>query len=173
MYKKKNVKLTDWLKIIPFFAPFGFCAVKLLKINSTIPEKLYKNIWKYNSYLTTAWVFDDPLEVFSIEKSKRIYSDIRNGYYTLPIVLLLDKISEEEKIFFEKTFGKDEHVEEIVELLKRKGIEKECFNIVREYHKKAMEELKAFWNPHYDKKLRYIIRAYSYLRATKLGCDFI
>lgn len=173
MYKKKNVTINDWLKIIPFFAPFGFCSVKLLKINSTIPEKLYKHIWKYNSYLTIAWVFDDPLEVFSIEKSKRIYSDIRNGYYTLPIVLLLDKMDEDEKTFFEKRFGKEEHVSDILELLKRKKIEEECFNIVRDYHKKAMEELKAFWNPNYDKELRYIIRAYSYLRATKLSCDFI
>ncbi|MCS7123711.1 MAG: polyprenyl synthetase family protein [Candidatus Aenigmarchaeota archaeon] len=173
MYKKKNVTINDWLKLIPFFAPFGFCAVKLLKINSKIPKKLYKNIYKYNTYITIAWVFDDPLEVFSLEKSKKIYSDIRNGYYTLPIVLLLDKMNEREKTFFEKTFGKEEHVEEILALLKRKEIEKECFNIVRNYHKKAMKELKVFWNSGYNEKLKHIIRAYSYLRATKLGCDFI
>jgi geranylgeranyl pyrophosphate synthase len=173
MYKKKNVTVNDWLRIIPYFAPFGFCAVKLVKINSTIPEELYNNLYKYNKYLTVAWVFDDPLEIFSVEKSKKIYSDIRNGYYTLPIVLLLNKMNEKERVIFEKMFGKEEYVQGIIELLKKNNIQEECLNVVKDYYKKAMENLKAFWNDRYDEKLRHIIKAYSYLRATQLKCDFI
>jgi len=173
MYRKKSVTVDDWLRIIPYFAPFGFCAVKLVKINSTIPEKLYKNLYNYNKYLTIAWVFDDPLEIFTLEKSKKIYSDIRNGYYTLPIVLLLNKMNEKERTIFEKMFGKEEYVEDIIELLKKNNIQEKCLDIVKGYYKKAMEYLKAFWNHQYDEKLKHIIKAYSYLKATQLKCDFI
>jgi len=173
MYRRKNVTIDDWLRIVPYFAPFGFCAVKLVKINSTITEELYKNLYMYNRYLTIAWVFDDPLEIFTLEKSKKIYSDIRNGYYTLPIVLLLNEMNEKEKTIFDKMFGKEEYVEDIIELLKKYSIREKCLDIVKGYYKKAMEYLKAFWNPQYDEKLKHIIKAYSYLRATQLRCDFI
>ena len=66
----------------------------------------------------------------------------------------------------------------IIELLQKYKIKEKCFQIVKAYHKKAMKYLKIFWEREKEKcknepALLPILRAYSYLRATKLKCDFL
>jgi len=168
-YIKKKSDIERYISLVPYYTPFGYAIAKLLKFTK-IDRKRWKYYYLFNKYHSISWFFDDPLEVFSTEKNKKTYSDIRNGYYVLPILLLLEKLNDEELRIFEENFGKqdDEHAEKIVMLLKKYNIEQECYEYVKKYHELGQKYLRKFWDDSYSNLLRKSILAYTYLRTTKL-----
>jgi len=168
-YIKKRSDIEKYISLVPYYTPFGYAIAKLLKFTN-IDKKRWKYYYLFNKYHSISWFFDDPLEVFSTEKSKKTYSDIRNGYYVLPILLLLEKLNEEEMKIFEENFGvsDDEHAEKIVILLKKYNIEQECYEYVKKYHELGQKYLRKFWDDSYSNILRKSLLAYTYLRTTKL-----
>jgi geranylgeranyl pyrophosphate synthase len=172
---RQKISIKKYIRLAKFYTPFGYAIAKLLKFTK-IDKKDWQNYWLFNKYHSIAWFFDDPLEVFSLEKGKKTYSDIRNGYYTLPIILLLNKkLNASEKEIFRKNFGvpNDKNAEKIVELLTKYNIRKECLKLIYYYNEKRNYYLKKFWKNDFSENLKLAILAYTYLRTTKLYPVFI
>jgi geranylgeranyl pyrophosphate synthase len=148
----------------------GAFAVQLGKyLYRKYPDRKRYYLKKFLEYSTIAWVFDDPLLIFRDSTSKA-YSDIRNGYYTLPVVLLLKKLKSNDLKLFRKNFGKEGKERTIYMLFKKYDIEEECMKIVKKYHSMACRYLdKIFKEFDYETKLVLIWQSFVSKANLKYG----
>jgi len=130
------------------------------------PDMKVYHLKKFLEYSTIAWVFDDPLLVFREPMSKS-YSDIRNGYYTLPIILLLKKLKRNDLKLFKMNFGKQGKEKIILKLLKKYSIEEHCIKIVKDYHITACRHLDKIFRE-FDKETRTILIWQSFVSKANL-----
>ena len=126
------------------------------KIGSIITEKenKYKDaLESYGKNLgLTFQIADDTLDYNSDIKifGKNIGNDFFEGKVTLPIILLFQKINENEKRLLKNLFLKNERTEDdlkkVLELIKNKDIINECYKKAEHYINLASNSLNIFQN---------------------------
>ena len=143
-----------YLKIISNKTAALFSAAA--KIGSIITEKenKYKDaLESYGKNLgLTFQIADDTLDYNSDIKifGKNIGNDFFEGKVTLPIILLFQKINENEKRLLKNLFLKNERTEDdlkkVLELIKNKDIINECYKKAEHYINLASNSLNVFQN---------------------------
>lgn len=174
-FNEKVPSLSELKRLAILFTSFSRAVVDLVKVNSNIREKAYSNLLAYNKELSIAWYFSNSMEIFSHKKDKKVYSDIINKYNTLPIVILRERMQDKDLEFFNRIFGKPEHVKDVLSLMKKYKVPEICNQIISQHYKRAMSFLKNFWEElkTEDETLRTILKCYSRLPLSKLQCDFL
>ena len=143
-----------YLKIISNKTAALFSAAA--KIGSIITEKenKYKDALEFygKNLGLTFQIADDTLDYNSDIKifGKNIGNDFFEGKVTLPIILLFQKINENEKRLLKNLFLKNERTEDdlkkVLELIKNKDIINECYKKAEHYINLASNSLNIFQN---------------------------
>ena len=167
---KGNVEMLEetYLKIISNKTAALFLAAA--KIGPIIVEKenKYKDaLESYGKNLgLTFQIADDTLDYNSDLKlfGKKIGNDFFEGKVTLPIILLFQKIDENEKKFIKTLFQKKQRTEDdlkkVIELIKSNNIINECYKKAEHYINLASNSLNIFENS-YEKDILKNLTSFS------------
>jgi len=167
---KGNVEMLEetYLKIISNKTAALFLAAA--KIGPIIVEKenKYKDaLESYGKNLgLTFQIADDTLDYNSDLKlfGKKIGNDFFEGKVTLPIILLFQKIDENEKKFVKTLFQKKQRTEDdlkkVIELIKSNNIINECYKKAEHYINLASNSLNIFENS-YEKDILKNLTSFS------------
>ena len=167
---KGNVEMLEetYLKIISNKTAALFLAAA--KIGPIIVEKenKYKDaLESYGKNLgLTFQIADDTLDYNSDLKlfGKKIGNDFFEGKVTLPIILLFQKIDENEKKFVKTLFQKKQRTEDdlkkVIELIKSNNIINECYKKAEHYINLASNSLNIFENS-YEKDVLKNLTSFS------------
>jgi len=167
---KGNVEMLEetYLKIISNKTAALFLAAA--KIGPIIVEKenKYKDaLESYGKNLgLTFQIADDTLDYNSDLKlfGKKIGNDFFEGKVTLPIILLFQKIDENEKKFVKTLFQKKQRTEDdlkkVIELIKSYNIINECYKKAEHYINLASNSLNIFENS-YEKDILKNLTSFS------------
>ena len=170
---KGNVEMLEetYLKIISNKTAALFLAAA--KIGPIIVEKenKYKDaLESYGKNLgLTFQIADDTLDYNSDLKlfGKKIGNDFFEGKVTLPIILLFQKIDENEKKFVKTLFQKKQRTEDdlkkVIELIKSYNIINECYKKAEHYINLASNSLNIFENS-YEKDILKNLTSFSLQR---------
>lgn len=107
-----------------------------------------ENINQYGANLGIVFqIMDDILDYSSTEEAlgKGIGTDFKEGKLTLPIILILQECTAEEKEFFKRTFGelnqKDGDFEQVLEYVKKYNTLEKSVEIAQNYVNKGLDNL--------------------------------
>jgi len=143
-----------YLKIISNKTAALFSAAAKIGSIITMKENKYKDALEFygKNLGLTFQIADDTLDYNSDIKifGKNIGNDFFEGKVTLPIILLFQKINENEKRLLKNLFLKNERTEDdlkkVLELIKKKDIINECYKKAEHYINLASNSLNIFQN---------------------------
>ena len=143
---ENNANLTsgEYIKIISLKTAELFGAA--MKIPAVLTEKKNQeidNLYKLGiNFGIIFQITDDILDYFGDKKiGKEIGKDFMEGKVTLPIILLLKKVSKTDSIEIKKLFTKNKRNQKdlnlILSQLKKNGIKRDCLNYAKKYQIKS------------------------------------
>ncbi|MGL4850728.1 MAG: polyprenyl synthetase family protein [Clostridium sp.] len=141
---KKDIKIKDYLKRVSGkTAELFSLSLYIGAVESDVDKKLSRVFWEIGHNLGMAFqIIDDILDLVGDKKDtgKAIGNDLREGVYTLPILLGLkeDRI-EMEKLLKEEYTNED--VENIILYLEENELTKKSFKIAEKYSEKAFKNI--------------------------------
>ena len=148
--KSHSVSLTkdEYLKIITGKTAVLFAAACVTgAIITKQNENIQKNLYDFGMNLGILFqATDDLLDYFAKNQSlgKKSGDDLKEGKVTLPLILLLENITEEEKPLIDdiiKDFS-NEKFAEILKLMEKYEIKEKSMSFIDEYFEKALKSLK-------------------------------
>ncbi len=169
-----NITFKDYEDII--FAKTASLFAAGTKVGAMLSGTSIENIENINQYGTNLGIvfqiMDDILDYSSTEQylGKGIGTDFKEGKLTLPIILILQECSDEEKKFFQRTFGKlnqnENDFEQVIEYIEKyKTIEK-SIAISQIYVEKGLQNLENIDLTNEYKKLFKDLLVSSVIRKT-------
>lgn len=163
LIKTADIKITmdDYLKIINSKTAVLFsscCEIGALLGNET--EERRTALRNFGKYLGIAFqMSDDILDYLGDEAKtgKKPGTDLKEGKITLPVIILLENASDEEKrqvreIIINENSG-DDNLEYIINLMKKYDVKKKSEEVLDQYSAKAKECLYVFPDNQYRKAL--------------------
>ena len=151
--KNVSIKIDEYIKIISLKTAELFGAA--MKVPAIITNKSPRLIKQLNTlgvnFGIIFQIVDDNLDYFGSKKTgKVIGQDFIEGKITLPIILLLKKISNDEKekikLIFRKEKRTKKDLKEVIQLLQKYEIEQECREYAEKISVKSLSILNKFEN---------------------------
>ena len=139
-----NLKSSDYIKIISLKTAELFGAA--MKVPAILTEKKNEeivNLYKLGiNFGIIFQIIDDTLDYFGDKKTgKEIGKDFMEGKVTLPIILLLEKVSKLDYMIIKKLFTKNKRNKKdlnlILSQLKKNEIKRDCLSYAKKYQIKS------------------------------------
>ena len=151
--KNVSIKIDEYINIISLKTAELFGAA--MKVPAILTNKSPRLIKQLNTlgvnFGIIFQIVDDNLDYFGSKKTgKVIGQDFIEGKITLPIILLLKKISNDEKEKIKRIFRKEKRtkkdLKEVIQLLQKYEIEQECREYAKKISVKSLNILDKFKN---------------------------
>lgn len=143
---KKDITIREYLKRVSGkTAELFSLSLYIGAVESNLDKKTSRLFWEIGHNIGMAFqIIDDILDLDGEwqKTGKVIGNDLREGIYTLPVLLALKENRNEIEMLLREEYTEKE-LEFVIEYLKEKGYMKKAFEIANKYSEKAFKNIKA------------------------------